>query len=101
MIKIKSKQQGFRRCGMAHPAEVKSYPDSKFTPEQLARLQAEPMLIVEVVADKPAQDDIAAMTVAQLMEAIVLFQTAETLKGLKKADLVQILKDHQAAGSKE
>jgi hypothetical protein len=52
MIKIKSKRAGFRRCGMPHPAETVEYPDDRFTPEQLAALQAEPMLIVEVVPAK-------------------------------------------------
>ncbi len=52
MIRIKSKQAGFRRCGIAHAEKTVEYPDDKFTPEQLAILKAEPMLIVEVVPAK-------------------------------------------------
>ena len=54
MIKIKSKQRNFRRCGIAHPDTAVEYPDDKFTPEQLSILKAEPMLIVEVVREKAA-----------------------------------------------
>ena len=51
MIRIKSKQHNFRRCGMPHPEQPVEYPDGRFTPAELAILQAEPMLVVEVVAD--------------------------------------------------
>lgn len=51
MIRIKSKQNNFRRCGMAHPAQAVDYPDDKFTKEQLAALKTEPMLIVEEIED--------------------------------------------------
>lgn len=52
MIRIRSKQDGFRRAGTAHPAETTEYPDDHFTAHQLAELKAEPMLVVEEVADK-------------------------------------------------
>lgn len=52
MIQIKSKRHNFRRCGIAHPADAVDYPDDRFTPEELKILQAEPMLIVEVVLKK-------------------------------------------------
>lgn len=48
MIIISSKKDGFRRCGVAHPAAPTEYPDGSFTPEQLTQLQAEPMLVVAV-----------------------------------------------------
>lgn len=47
MIRIRSKKAGFRRCGIAHSAEWAEYPDDAFTGEQLATLEAEPMLQVE------------------------------------------------------
>ena len=53
MIRIKSRNAGFRRCGIAHPAEWTEYPDDRFDKQQLARLKAEPMLRVEVVAYAP------------------------------------------------
>jgi len=51
MIRIKSKQNNFRRCGIAHPAEVVEYPDGRFTKEELETLWAEPMLVVEIVME--------------------------------------------------
>jgi len=51
MIIITSKQPGFRRCGIAHGAEPTEYPDDAFTAEQLAALQAEPMLSVVVATE--------------------------------------------------
>lgn len=48
MIRITSKQEGFRRAGMSHTKEPKEYPDHQFSPEQLAALKAEPMLIVVI-----------------------------------------------------
>lgn len=51
MVRIKSKRQGFRRCGIAHPSSWVEYPDSRWSRSELARLQADPMLIVEIVED--------------------------------------------------
>jgi hypothetical protein len=50
-VRITSKRDGFRRCGIEHPAQPAVYPDGRFTDEELARLKAEPMLIVEVIAE--------------------------------------------------
>ena len=55
-IKIRSKRAGFRRCGVAHPAEWTEYPDDRFSAEEMARLQAEPMLQVEFVPP-PADEE--------------------------------------------
>lgn len=52
-IRITSKQDGFRRCGVAHPAAATSHRDDAFTAVQLVRLQAEPMLIVELLDGEP------------------------------------------------
>ncbi len=72
MIRIKSKNAGFRRCGVSHPAQWTEYPDDRFTPEQVKRFMAEPMLQVQFVlpasacsptsneaAEAPSLDDIA------------------------------------------
>ncbi|MHB8772965.1 MAG: HI1506-related protein [Syntrophales bacterium] len=104
MIRIKSKQNNFRRCGMPHPDRAIDYPDGKFTAEQLAILKAEPMLIVEVVREKAAEGagaDLAALTVEQLKAAIANYQPVEPLKGLRKAELVEILKAHLEAAAKK
>ena len=58
MIIITAKKDGFRRCGLAHSSKPVEHPDDAFTPEQLAELQADPMLVVELVkaeAPKPVQ----------------------------------------------
>lgn len=46
MITITSKKDGFRRCGIAHPAVPVEYQDDRFTDAQLEALQAEPLLVV-------------------------------------------------------
>ena len=58
MIRIKSRKAGFRRCGIAHPAEWTEYPDDRFSKKQLARLKAEPMLQVEIAAGSLASPDL-------------------------------------------
>ena len=57
MIVIESKKDGFRRCGIAHPTVPVSYPDDRFTTEELDALQAEPMLIVIVAEEAEAVDE--------------------------------------------
>ncbi len=49
MIRIKSKQAGFRRCGIVHPAQWFEYPDDRFSDAEIKILEAEPMLLVERV----------------------------------------------------
>jgi len=46
MLIITSKKAGFRRCGVAHPAEPTEHKDGTFTPEQIEILHNEPMLVV-------------------------------------------------------
>jgi hypothetical protein len=60
MIRIRSQKDGFRRAGVAHSKEWREYPDDKFSAEQLAALQAEPMLQVEVGADVGGPTDAKA-----------------------------------------
>ena len=50
-IRITSKKNGFRRCGIEHPDKPTMYPDKKFSKEQLEILKGEPMLIVEEIPD--------------------------------------------------
>jgi len=52
MIRITSKQAGFRRSGVAHPAEPTDYPDDRFTAKELNDLKAEPMLVVEEIVEE-------------------------------------------------
>lgn len=60
-LRIVAKREGFWRCGVQHSTTAKIYPDGFFTPEQVARLKAEPMLIVD---ELPA-DDATALEVKE------------------------------------
>lgn len=60
IVRIKARRDGFRRCGITHRDVPVDYPVDHFSDEDLERLQAEPMLIVEMVAcpdDSPSGDD--------------------------------------------
>lgn len=48
MIRITSRKEGFRRCGVVHSTEPTDHPDEKFTADELDRLMSEPMLMIEV-----------------------------------------------------
>ena len=52
MLRITSKKDGFRRCGVAHSKQPVEYADDRFSEKELGILQAESMLIVEVIADE-------------------------------------------------
>lgn len=56
-IRITSAIAGFRRAGVAHPAEPTDYPDDHFSAKQLQQLEAEPRLVVEQIEDPEAQAD--------------------------------------------
>lgn len=60
MIIITAKKDGFRRCGMAHSAKPVQHGDDAFSAAQLEQLQAEPMLVVELidVPKNPGPDDL-------------------------------------------
>lgn len=52
MIRITSKREGFRRCGVAHPKTPTEYPGGTFTREEIEILKADPMLQVELIPDE-------------------------------------------------
>jgi len=54
-IRITSKKEGFRRCGIAHSEKPVIYADGQFSKKELAALEAEPMLIVEKISVQEAQ----------------------------------------------
>lgn len=62
MIQIVGKKEGFRRCGLAHPKGAVDYPDGHWTEEQLAALEAEPMLVV-TISEKPTTRPNAAASI--------------------------------------
>lgn len=97
---ITSKRDGFRRCGLAHPASPVEHPDGAFTPEQLEILKAEPMLVVQETVAVPA-DPLAAMTKAELAALLagrgVPFDTKA-----KKDELLALARDlPQESGNQE
>ncbi len=50
-IRISSKRDGFRRCGIAHPAD-RTWPAGLIPDDVLAILKAEPMLVVQEIDDQ-------------------------------------------------
>jgi len=87
MIRITAKQDGFRRCGIAHPKGATEYPDATFTKNQMDQLQAEPMLVVEVVpTGKPnVADTVVLVQAAATIEALDQLAADETRKGVLDA----------------
>jgi hypothetical protein len=69
MIVIKSKVDGFRRCGVAHSVAATSYEDGHYSKSELDALQAEPLLEVEVVKDPNGRQTKAATAKAVKKEA--------------------------------
>jgi len=43
---ITSKVNGYRRCGVQHPARPTEHPDDRFSEEQMAVLKTDPILTV-------------------------------------------------------
>lgn len=56
IIRITSKEEGFRRAGVAHAAKPVDHPADRFDEEQLKALQTEPMLSVEIVESTPPKN---------------------------------------------
>ena len=56
-IRITSRKEGFRRCGIAHSEKPVVYPDDRFSAEELEMLEAEPMLIVERIPEEAKESD--------------------------------------------
>lgn len=59
MIRITAKRDGFRRCGVNHPAVPTEHPSDAFTEDELTVLKQEPMLIVEELEDPELEEDSA------------------------------------------
>lgn len=54
-IVIRSSKKGFRRCGEAHSKDPVTWPDDRFTKDELERLLAEPRLAVEIVPESKTE----------------------------------------------
>ncbi|EPU5835800.1 HI1506-related protein [Escherichia coli] len=106
VIEITARREGFRRCGVAHSATTKEWPADAFTPEQLAVLKADPMLIV-VERDKASGqndavrgDELAAQLDAERQKVSELTAQLEEERG-KVRELTAALKAAQKADKKE
>lgn len=56
MIRIVSKRNGFRRCGIPHADTPMDYSDDHFSPDVLEALKAEPMLVVVELPDTDEEE---------------------------------------------
>jgi hypothetical protein len=81
MIIITSKKDGFRRCGVAHPAGPTEYQDGTFSPDQIKELQSEPMLMV--VEEAPSEAELSGKT-PSASDTIALVKAAATIEELGK-----------------
>jgi hypothetical protein len=81
MLIITSKKDGFRRCGIAHPARPTEYPDTAFSGVELALLRAEPMLEVAHVVEKHEMEQVADNPEEKDPPAISDKKKAEKAKG--------------------
>ncbi|OEH99108.1 hypothetical protein BH006_14120 [Salmonella enterica] len=101
MIYITSKRDGFWRCGVSHSETTTAYPDFRFTPDELARLEAEPMLIVsrDAPGDDGARTQLQALKSAlQKAEADVDHLSGQVLTLQKQvSDLTEQLAETQDA----
>ena len=85
-IKITSARDGFRRCGMAHSKQTTQYPDGKFSKKEIAILENESMLTVEVIDGKSsngkneAKKSLMALTVEDLKRIGEKYNCKETTK---------------------
>ena len=67
-IRITAKKDGYRRCGVPHPAEATWHSMDAFDKDQLKILKAEPMLVVEEVEKN--ETPIEGKTVPELKELL-------------------------------
>lgn len=101
MIRITAKQEGFRRCGIAHSKQPTEYCDAKFTKEQLAALQAEPGIVVEIIEETKgptAPELIAQIKTTETLEALEALAEGEERKSVVAAIEKRRLELTQATG---
>lgn len=101
MIIITSKQPGFRRCGVAHPAEPTEYEDGFFTQEQIAALHDEPMLVVLEVEDVIGDNPPGKLSAAEAIAIAKAATTIEELDVLTKGETRKTVLDAIVARHKE
>ncbi len=100
MIIITSKKDGFRRCGVAHPASATDYPDGFFTPEQIKALHDEPMLVVLEAEEAEAEPSNKPTSAADMI-ALVKAAGKEDLDKLAEGETRKTVLDAIEARRKE
>lgn len=95
MITITSKNPGFRRCGVAHPATPTNHADTAFSKAELALLQAEPMLTVTMAADKPSRAN-AGDTIKAVEEARDVAELDQYKEGEDRKSVLAAIAKRQA-----
>lgn len=101
MIEIRSKSDGFRRCGIAHSKAPVVYPDDRFTDEELRILQGEPMLKVRILEEVEPDDDDTARAWLNNQSMTYLRNTLDELEveypaRPKKSELVELVMNNTA-----
>lgn len=100
MIIITSRKAGFRRCGIAHPAEPTEYADDAFTPEQIKALHAEPMLMVLEAGEAEAELTNKPVPAAEMI-TLIKKASAEDLDQLAEGETRKTVLDAIEARRKE
>jgi hypothetical protein len=88
MIRITAKQEGFRRCGIAHSKQPTEYPDDRFNADELEQLNAEANLVVEIAnADKRpnVKESTKLVAAAETLEDLDQLAAGEDRKGVLDA----------------
>lgn len=80
MFRITAKIDGFRRCGVAHPAQPTDRPADLFTEEQIEILKAEPMLTVVEI------EEAVKLTANEVIAKAKAATTIEELDDLAKGE---------------
>ncbi len=91
MIRIRSKTEGFRRCGVAFSAAWKNYEDGAFTPEELEILEGEPMLQVQTGEEAEDSGGSSGLTCKKLTAILARMGVDVPKPPVKKADLEALL----------
>ena len=97
MLIITSKQPGFRRCGVAHPAEPTEHPDDAFTPEQIEILRNEPMLVVLEAEEARAELTNKPVPAAELIAFVGKLDILEELEKVAEGETRKTVLDAIAA----
>jgi Mu-like prophage FluMu N-terminal domain/HeH/LEM domain len=103
-IRITAKRDGFRRCGLSHPAMATNHPADRFDEEQLAALKKEPMLVVEeiesgdgVIAETGPVGTMKVEELKALLDKLSVAYPGDA----RKADLVALVENHTGEPSEE